>query len=135
MRMRYIALGLSILGSGLAASRVGWAQQAEAAPTDAKMIASAMSAAPAKIASAATIMVMEANGTMRTLRAGTNGFTCMPDNPATPGPDPTCMDKNSMEWLHAMLAHQAPPTTAIPRARTRTRQCPMSCGRARPISI
>ncbi|WP_228283942.1 hypothetical protein [Acinetobacter terrestris] len=52
-----------------------------------------MSAAPKKVGSAATIMAIGADGKMRTLRQGTNGFTCMPDNPTTPGPDPMCMDK------------------------------------------
>jgi hypothetical protein len=56
---------------------------------------------------------MEAGGTMRTLRKGTNGFTCMPDNPATPGPDPMCMDANAMEWAHAYLSHQPPPSGKV----------------------
>jgi len=37
---------------------------------DKKLIASAMSAAPAKIGKGATIMAMEAGGKMRTLREG-----------------------------------------------------------------
>jgi hypothetical protein len=115
-------MGLLVAGSGVVLT-AAWAEQAKtspakapakaapakAAPTNAQLIASAMSAAPAKVAGGATIVAMEADGTMRTLRKGTNAFTCMPDNPATPGPDPMCMDKNSMEWVHAMLAHQPPP--------------------------
>ena len=66
-------------------------------------------AGAAKVGAGATIMTMDDKGAMRTLRAGTNGFTCMPDNPATPGPDPMCMDKNAMEWVHAYLSHQPPP--------------------------
>ncbi|MEO6422284.1 MAG: hypothetical protein ABIR84_06275 [Candidatus Nitrotoga sp.] len=76
--------------------------------SDKKMIASAMSAAPSKVAKGATIVAMEADGKMRTLRKGTNGFTCMPDNPGTPGPDPMCMDINAMEWVHAWIAHTNP---------------------------
>jgi hypothetical protein len=76
--------------------------------TDAKLIASAMKAAPPGIAKSVTIVVMEADGKMRTLRSGTNGFTCMPDNPATPGPDPMCMDKNAMEWAGAWIGHTTP---------------------------
>jgi hypothetical protein len=117
MKLRSIAMGLLIVGSALVLATGATAQQPKAAakpapkpvPTDAQLIASAMSAAPAKVASGATIVTMEADGTMRTLRKGTNGFTCMPDNPATPGPDPMCMDKSSMEWVHAMLGHQPPP--------------------------
>jgi hypothetical protein len=79
-----------------------------ATPTDAQLIASAMTGAPAKIAQGATIVAMSADGKMRTLRKGSNAFTCMPDDPGTPGPDPMCMDKNSMEWVHALLTHTTP---------------------------
>ena len=77
-------------------------------PGDAELIASAMKAAPAKVAKDATIVVMEASGNMRTLRKGSNGFTCMPDNPATPGPDPMCMDANAMQWASAWMGHKDP---------------------------
>ncbi|TAK43602.1 MAG: hypothetical protein EPO29_04490 [Betaproteobacteria bacterium] len=80
----------------------------KSATSDKKLIASAMAAAPTAIAKGATIVVMEADGKLRTLRKGTNGFTCMPDNPATPGPDPMCMDKNAMEWVGAWVEHKAP---------------------------
>jgi hypothetical protein len=89
------------------------AAAAAAAPTDAAMIKSAMSAAPAAVGKKATIVVMEADGKMRTLRKGTNGFTCMPDNPATPGPDPMCMDANAMEWVMAWAGHKAPPVGKV----------------------
>ena len=77
-------MGLMVAGSELVLTTAAWAEGPKAAPTNAQMIASAMSAAPAKVAGGATIVAMEANGTMRTLRKGTNAFTCMPDNPATP---------------------------------------------------
>ena len=83
------------------------------APGDAELIASAMKAAPAKVAKDATIVAMESGGTMRTLRKGTNGFTCMPDNPATPGPDPMCMDANAMQWANAWMGHKNPPTGKV----------------------
>ena len=85
----------------------------KASTDDKRMIKSAMSAAPAKVGKGATIVAMEADGSMRTLRKGTNNFTCMPDNPETPGPDPMCMDKNAMEWVHAWVAHTAPPTNKV----------------------
>lgn len=73
-------------------------------------IRSAMSAAPLAVAAKATIVRANADGTMTTLRKGTNGFTCMPDNPQTPGPDPMCMDANAMEWAMAWMGHKPPPT-------------------------
>ena len=80
----------------------------KAAATDAELIASAESAAPPSLSKHATIMAPDASGKMRTLRKGTNNFTCMPDDPATPGADPTCADAAAMEWLHAYLAHTNP---------------------------
>lgn len=80
-----------------------------AAPTgDEAKIQSAMSAAPEAIAKDATVMDMTADGSMKELRAGTNGFTCVPDNPGTPGPDPMCVDANGMEWLDAYVKKQPP---------------------------
>lgn len=75
---------------------------------DQKLIQSAMRAAPKKVGPAATIVAVGADGQMRTLREGTNGFTCMPDNPATPGPDPMCMDKAAWEWAGAWMSHKDP---------------------------
>lgn len=76
---------------------------------DQKLIRSAMQAAPAKVAANAAIVAMEKEGAMRTVRAGSNGFTCMADNPGTPGPDPMCLDAAAMEWAHAWMSHQTPP--------------------------
>ena len=78
-------------------------------PSDAQLIASAMRAAPAKVSKDATIVAMDASGNMRTLRKGTNGFTCMPDSPTTPGPDPMCMDAAAFAWAGAWMAHKDPP--------------------------
>lgn len=89
------------------------AAKAKAAASEKSLIASAMTAAPGAVAQHATIVTMEADGTMRTLRKGTNGFTCMPDNPETPGPDPMCMDQNAMEWVHAWVEHKVPPAGKV----------------------
>jgi hypothetical protein len=72
------------------------------------MIKSAMSAAPEAVSKDATIVAMDDKMQMRTLRKGTNGWTCMPDGPS-PGVDPMCLDKNGMEWAAAWMAHKDPP--------------------------
>ena len=69
--------------------------------TDQRLIDSARSTALADVGENATVVAMESDGSMRTIIDGTNGFTCMPDNPATPGPDPMCMDQNALEWAMA----------------------------------
>lgn len=75
-------------------------------------ISSAESAAPASLAHDATIMTADASGAMKTLRAGKNGWTCIPDDPHTPGPDPMCMDANAAKWVQAMIGHKPPPDGA-----------------------
>lgn len=99
-----------LLSGGAAAADMAMPKKA---PDDRKLIASAMSAAPAAIAKNATIIAMDADGKMRTLRKGTNGYTCMPDDPNTPGPDPMCGDQNAMEHLQALMEHKAPPTGKV----------------------
>lgn len=85
------------------------AAETKAPMSDEQMVQSAMTAAPAKVAQGATVVAMKADGSMRTIRKGTNKFTCMADNPETPGPDPMCMDANAMEWVHAWVGKKDPP--------------------------
>lgn len=83
------------------------AKSTAAAP--ANPVESAMSAAPASISAAAAIVAPQADGTMKTLRAGTNGWTCMPDIAGTPGPDPMCLDANALKWAEALMSGKTPP--------------------------
>ena len=85
------------------------AADTKAPMSDEQIVQSAMKAAPMKVSQGATIVAMNADGTMRTVRKGTNKFTCMADNPETPGPDPMCMDANAMEWVHAWIEKKNPP--------------------------
>lgn len=78
------------------------AQQAQV--SDEQYISQAVSAAPDAIAKDAAVVRMDEHGTMRTLRPGTNGFTCM-----VAGSDKMCNDANSMEFIHAMMKHESPP--------------------------
>ena len=76
-------------------------------------VASAESAAPASIAHNASIVTVGADGVMTTLRKGSNGWTCMPDSPATPGPDPMCFDQNASNWVAAWVGHKPPPPDTV----------------------
>ena len=114
IKVFFLIAATACASAALGAETSGTAKKTAAkTPTDAQLIASAMQAAPRSVSKAATIVAMEADGKMRTLRKGTNGFTCMPDNPATPGPDPMCMDANAMEWAHAWMSHQTPPAGKV----------------------
>jgi hypothetical protein len=72
-------------------------------------VASAESAAPASLAHDAAVVTADPSGAMKQVRAGKNGWTCMPDSPATPGPDPMCFDANAGKWADAWVHHKAPP--------------------------
>src|SRR5262245_61571400 len=89
-------------------STTALAQTSKPSKGDEKLIRNAMSAAPKSVAKDATIVAMNEKGEMRVLRKGSNSFTCMPDNPASPGNDPMCLDKNGMEWAHAWITKQQP---------------------------
>ena len=64
----------------------------------------ALAAGPEPVAKGAAVVRHEPDGTMRTIRQGTNGFTCL-----IMGTDRMCADKNSMEFIHAIMSHQPPP--------------------------
>lgn len=76
-------------------------------------VKSALSAAPAAIAADASVVAPNPDGTMKVLREGKNGWTCMPDRPSTPGPDPMCMDANGMKWAEAWIGHKTPPADNV----------------------
>jgi hypothetical protein len=71
----------AIFTVGLTAIAFATAAQAQQGMTDDQIIAKLASAAPPSIVKEATIGAMESDGKMRTIRQGTNGFTCM----ITPG--------------------------------------------------
>jgi hypothetical protein len=76
-------------------------------------VKSAESAAPASVAHLASVVTLDADGAMKTVRQGSNGWTCMPDSPATPGPDPMCFDTNAAKWVEAWVGHKVPPADAV----------------------
>ncbi len=105
--MKKIALlSASLLGLSLAAAPIALAD-------DAETIKNAEMAAPAAVAMAATIYAPQADGSLKTLREGSNGFWCVPDDPSTPTNDPMCGDANVMEWLKAYLSHTEPPAGKV----------------------
>jgi len=103
-----VAVMLMLAASSLAKAADAPMAHGKANASDSKLIRSAMTAAPKKVAAGATIIAADKDGKMRTLREGKNGFTCMPDNPTTPGHDPMCMDKAALEWAGAWMGRQTP---------------------------
>jgi hypothetical protein len=98
----------SLLFSTILAAGIVGASAALAA-SDKQIIKSAMSAAPQAVSKDATIIDVGMDGKVRTVREGKNGWWCMADSPASPGPDPMCGDQNSLEWAKAWMEKKQPP--------------------------
>ncbi len=76
----------------------------------------AMTGAPADVSKNAAIMDVDAKGQMKQLRAGTNGWTCMPSAggaAGVAGADPMCLDKAWMGWVDAWVHKTDPKTTTM----------------------
>jgi hypothetical protein len=73
--------------------------------SDAAVIAKATSAAPPDIGRNAAVMGMGADGKMKELRAGTNGWMCMLDLAG----DSMCLDKAWQAWGDAWMNKTDPP--------------------------
>ena len=93
--MRRLLFGVTI---GLAAALPLSAQTT----TDAAKIKVALSAGPADITKNASVMEMGADGKMKMLRPGTNGWMCMA------APEAMCSDKEWQSWAEAWLSHKDP---------------------------
>ena len=86
-------------------------------------IASATSASPSVIAQEATILAYpegwpgdwpdQPADELVELRAGTNGWTCIPDDRTTPGNDPMCLNETMLGYLKARFDKIDPPFTGV----------------------
>jgi hypothetical protein len=84
------------------------AQSGHKPKTEAELITNAMSAAPSEISGNAAVIMMDGDKVKR-LRQGKNEYTCVPDDPGSPGNDPMCLDQNAMLWLQAWMDHKDAP--------------------------
>ena len=112
-RTRNVALLLIVTGTvAFSLARSAPVASQDEADAQAK-IANAMSAAPSPISDNATILdhEMDAAGTFVVLRDGSNGWSCFPDIPSSPGNDPQCYDATWLEWTYAFVAGEEPKVT------------------------
>lgn len=96
-------LGLAMTGGPAAAAQKN-------SPPTAQKIRVALSAAPTAVSKDATVLDWPStpDGKPVVLRTGKNGWTCLPDNPGTPGQDPMCLDKQWMKWMNAYMGKTNP---------------------------
>jgi hypothetical protein len=100
--MRALMTILAVAVSALFIADAANTQQKQT--SDSEYITQALSAAPEAVAKGAAVVRVEKDGSLRNLRAGNNGFTCM-----IMGMDKMCNDHNSMEFIDAVMKHVPPP--------------------------
>ena len=78
----------------------------------ASKIANALAAGPRYITDHATVLDWPApqdrEQEMTVLREGSNGWSCMPDQPGVPRHSPMCADETTMKWMMAIMAGKKP---------------------------
>ena len=72
-------------------------------------IAGAEAAGPASLTKNATILDAQGN----VVRQGSNGWTSLPDNPATPGKDSMCMNEPWLTFKNALKNKTTPTNTQV----------------------
>ena len=83
-----------------------WAFPTTEVPTsEPAYLAKTKTAAPEQIVAHANIVMKQADGSMKSLQSGSNGYTCMINGAGTP----LCADENSLAWMKALSTKQDPP--------------------------
>ena len=84
---------------------------AQAKPSsDEEKIANAMTAAPPPVSRNSSVVEMNEDGSMKVLRKGSGAWTCVPDDPSTPGNDPMCLTLTQWNGCTPMRPSQPRPT-------------------------
>src|SRR5690242_17242105 len=96
MKSTHIA---SLVVSSFLVSFASAAAAQHAMMTDKELLEKLQGAAPSEVLKDATILNMGADGQMKTIQTGTNGWTCM-----DPGEAPMCADQGGMEWGKAYMS-------------------------------
>ena len=87
---------------------------AQAGKGDAEYIKAAEAGAAPAIASKASVARIDPKtGQVTTLRAGTNGFTCVVGVPGDPEA-PICADQNALAWIVSVATGQPKPSNTAP---------------------
>ena len=80
---------------------------------DAAKVQRALASGPADITKGAAVVAVDATGTMRELRKGTNGWTCMLIATSPSTNEAMCGDKAWADWGDAYMAKKTPPNKTL----------------------
>jgi len=113
-----VAVSLLIVGANFAIAQE--ATRPKSAPpslassdrSDARKIANALSAGPEYVTDHATVLdwpsSQDKEQRMKVLREGSNGWSCLPDQPGLPRHSPMCADQTMMKWMMTIMAGKKP---------------------------
>jgi hypothetical protein len=113
-----VAVFLLIVGANFAiAQEATWLKSAPPSlassdRSDARKIANALSAGPEYVTDHATVLdwpsSQDKEQRMKVLREGSNGWSCLPDQPGLPRHSPMCADQTTMKWMMAIMTGKKP---------------------------
>ena len=109
-----IALVFAYASGPMAADTGKKAKSAVEGMSDDELITTARGAAPAHISDNAAIIAPGKDGKLRTLKEGTNEFTCLPDLSGQEVPDPICGDRAATQWITSMINKEPRPANIEP---------------------
>ncbi len=106
MRMKTVAL-LVLIAAGVTYAQTPASNKPK---TDAEKIASALQGGPRFVTQDATVLDYPAapGGEYRVLRAGTNGWTCLPGPPGDSHDEPGCFDQVFLAFIKDSMAGRTP---------------------------
>ncbi len=109
--MRYFALKVSLMVALVCIAACGedMSQDQSMDMSMEGIISSALSAGPASITDEAAVSDWD----MNEVRAGTNGWTCLPDRADTDGNDPWCVNEPWLDFLGAYVNQTEPSYSEI----------------------
>jgi hypothetical protein len=103
---------MKIIAFSILLTAVTYAQMPTSRPvkSDAEKIASAMRAGPKFVTQNATVLDWPSSpgGEFRVLRAGANGWTCLPGRPGAAHDEPGCFDQAFLEFMKDSMAGRTP---------------------------
>ncbi len=109
-----VALIAAFAPASMAADTGTTTKSAVEGMSDDELTRIARSAAPPHISDNASIAVMGKDGKLRTIKQGTNEFTCFPDLSGQEAPDPACADRAGTQWITSFINKEEKPANTEP---------------------
>jgi len=107
---------MKLLTSVLLTAVTAFAQSSDRLPvTDVEKIADALRGGPAFVTKDATVLDWPSSpgGEFRVLRAGTNGWTCLPGRPGAAHDEPGCFDQVFLQFMKDSMAGHTPNVQSV----------------------